>query len=84
MTEHLFCFVLTSGEPIHKVATRGIKLWKEFDTTVFAMPREKRGAWLQERKDYIIKRLNADFQKPWVRTRPPFFRKGLRVRWVRI
>lgn len=58
-----------SGEPIHKVATRGIKLWKEFDQTVFSMPREKRGAWLQERKDYIIKRLNADFQKPWVRNR---------------
>jgi len=53
------------GEPIHKVATRGIKLWKEMDNTVFALPREKRGAWLQERKDYIIKRLNDDFQKPW-------------------
>ena len=23
------------GEPIHKVATRGVKLWKEFDETVF-------------------------------------------------
>lgn len=58
--------MIYSGEPIHKVATRGVKLWKEFDQTVFSMPREKRGAWLQERKDYIIKRLNADFQKPWV------------------
>ena len=39
------------------------------DTTVFAMPKEKRGAWLAEKKDYIIKRLNADFQKPWVSIR---------------
>lgn len=54
------------GEPIHKVATRGVKLWKEFDNTVFAMPREKRGAWLAEKRDYVIKKLNADFQKPWV------------------
>lgn len=53
------------GEPIHKVATRGVKLWKEFDSTVFALPREKRAAWLADRKDYVIKRLNADFQKPW-------------------
>ena len=53
------------GEPIHKVATRGVKLWKEFDNTVFALPREKRGAWLAERKDYVIGRLNKDFQKPW-------------------
>ncbi|KAH9810339.1 hypothetical protein DFH28DRAFT_903061 [Melampsora americana] len=53
------------GEPIHKIATRGIKLWKEFDETVFALPREKRAAWLDSHKDYVISRLNADFQKPW-------------------
>lgn len=53
------------GEPIHKVATRGVKLWKEFDNTVFALPREKRGAWLAERKDEVIRKLNKDFQKPW-------------------
>ncbi|KAA1095716.1 beta subunit of fatty acid synthetase [Puccinia graminis f. sp. tritici] len=53
------------GEPIHKIATRGIKLWKEFDQTVFALPREKRAAWLKTHKEYVIKRLNADFQKPW-------------------
>jgi len=53
------------GEPIHKIATRGVKLWKELDETVFALPKEKRNAWLTEKKDYIIKRLNADFQKPW-------------------
>lgn len=53
------------GEPIHKIANRGIKLWKEFDETVFALPREKRAAWLEAHRDYVIKRLNADFQKPW-------------------
>lgn len=34
------------GEPIHKVATRGVKLWKEFDDTVFKLPKERRVAWL--------------------------------------
>ncbi|KAH8923738.1 hypothetical protein BT69DRAFT_1241845, partial [Atractiella rhizophila] len=53
------------GEPIHKVANRALKLWKEFDTTVFALPKEKRVQWLKEKKDYVIQRLNADFQKPW-------------------
>lgn len=53
------------GEPIHKVATRGVKLWGEFDKTVFALPRDKQAAWLQSHKQYVIDRLNADFQKPW-------------------
>ncbi|KAL1666812.1 acyl transferase domain-containing protein, partial [Schizophyllum commune] len=53
------------GEPIHKVATRAVKLWKEFDDTVFKLPREKREAWLNERKDEIIGKLNRDFSKPW-------------------
>ena len=53
------------GEPIHKIATRGVKLWKEFDNTVFFMPREKWAAWLAERKAEIIGKLNKDFQKPW-------------------
>ncbi|KAJ7227399.1 fatty acid synthase [Mycena pura] len=53
------------GEPIHKVATRGVKLWKEFDDTVFNMPKEKRAAWLLERRDEIIGKLNRDFSKPW-------------------
>ncbi|WAQ87289.1 hypothetical protein PtA15_8A193 [Puccinia triticina] len=53
------------GEPIHKIATRGIKLWKEFDETVFALPRAKRAAWLKTHKEYVVRRLNADFQKPW-------------------
>ncbi|KIJ66907.1 hypothetical protein HYDPIDRAFT_174219 [Hydnomerulius pinastri MD-312] len=53
------------GEPIHKVATRAVKLWKEFDDTVFKMPKEKRAAWLSERKVEIIDKLNKDFSKPW-------------------
>ncbi|KAL7423454.1 hypothetical protein Q5752_001034 [Cryptotrichosporon argae] len=53
------------GEPIHKIATRGVKLWREFDDTVFALPRDKRAAWLESKKDYVIDRLNKDFNKPW-------------------
>jgi len=53
------------GEPIHKVATRGVKLWKEFDDTVFKLPKEKRVPWLAERKAEVIGKLNADFSKPW-------------------
>lgn len=53
------------GEPIHKVATRAVKLWKEFDDTVFKLPKEKRVAWLTERRAEIIGKLNKDFSKPW-------------------
>ncbi|KIO16925.1 hypothetical protein M407DRAFT_12583 [Tulasnella calospora MUT 4182] len=53
------------GEPIHKVATRGVKLWKEFDNTVFNMPKEKRVAWLTQNRDSVIEKLNKDFSKPW-------------------
>ncbi|BGP56496.1 hypothetical protein JCM8202_004608 [Rhodotorula sphaerocarpa] len=53
------------GEPIHKVATRGVKLWAEFDKKVFSLPKEKQVAWLADNKDYVIERLNKDFQKPW-------------------
>ncbi|KAF8843701.1 hypothetical protein BDN67DRAFT_963867 [Paxillus ammoniavirescens] len=53
------------GEPIHKVSTRAVKLWKEFDDTVFKLPKEKRAVWLAERKVEIIDKLNKDFAKPW-------------------
>ncbi|KAI9021639.1 fatty acid synthase [Phycomyces nitens] len=53
------------GEPIHKVATRGVRLWKELDETIFGLPKDKRLPALLAKKDYIIKRLNADFQKVW-------------------
>lgn len=53
------------GEPIHKIANRAVKLWREFDDTVFNLPREKRGAWLEGKKAYVIDKLNKDFNKPW-------------------
>ncbi|KAI0342734.1 fatty acid synthase [Trametopsis cervina] len=53
------------GEPIHKIATRAVKLWKEFDNTVFGLPKEKRAAWLAERRSDVIAKLNKDFSKPW-------------------
>ncbi|KAF7722190.1 3-oxoacyl-[acyl-carrier-protein] synthase [Apophysomyces ossiformis] len=53
------------GEPIHKVATRGVRLWKELDESIFNLPKDKRLPALLAKKDYIIKRLNADFQKVW-------------------
>ena len=53
------------GEPIHKLATRGVLLWKEMDDTIFSLTKEKRIAALKAKKDYIIGRLNADFQKVW-------------------
>ncbi|KAJ6134376.1 Acyl transferase/acyl hydrolase/lysophospholipase [Penicillium sp. IBT 18751x] len=53
------------GEPIHKVATRGVRLWAEFDRTIFQLDRTKRVAYLQKNRDYVIRRLNADSVKVW-------------------
>ncbi|ORX46933.1 hypothetical protein BCR36DRAFT_99854 [Piromyces finnis] len=54
------------GEPIHKIATRGVMFWKELDQTIFSIQDpKKRLAKLLEKKDYIIDRLNKDFQKVW-------------------
>ncbi|RYP69141.1 hypothetical protein DL771_006235 [Monosporascus sp. 5C6A] len=53
------------GQPIHKLATRGVRFWKEMDDTIFSLPRAERTAALQKRKAEIIRRLNADFAKPW-------------------
>ncbi|ORZ36810.1 hypothetical protein BCR44DRAFT_1498577 [Catenaria anguillulae PL171] len=53
------------GEPIHKVATRGMMLWKELDDTVFTLPKDKRIAVLREKKAYIIDRLNKDAHRVW-------------------
>jgi fatty acid synthase subunit alpha len=47
------------GELIHKGAMRGVKLWKEFDDTVFKLSKEKRVAWLMERHGEI-----KDFSEP--------------------
>jgi fatty acid synthase subunit beta len=53
------------GEPIHKVATRGVMLWAELDRDIFSLPREKQKEALLARKEYYIRRLNEDFQKVW-------------------
>lgn len=53
------------GEPIHKLATRGVLLWHELDNTIFNLPKNKRVEALHAKRDYIIKRLNDDFQKVW-------------------
>jgi enoyl reductase-like protein len=52
------------GEPIHKVNIRPLKLWKEYEATVFKLAREERGSWLQEHRVEVIQRLNADYFKP--------------------
>ncbi|KAK6099024.1 fatty acid synthase alpha subunit Lsd1 [Batrachochytrium dendrobatidis] len=53
------------GEPIHKVANRGVLFWKEMDDIIFSLPPKKRLPVLLEKRDYIIKKLNEDFQKQW-------------------
>lgn len=53
------------GEPIHKIATRGVLLWKELDETLFQLPKEKRLAAVLKKKAYLIDRFNADHQKVW-------------------
>ncbi|KAK8199917.1 acyl transferase domain-containing protein [Phyllosticta capitalensis] len=53
------------GEPIHKLATRGVLFWAELDQKIFALDKAKRLPELKRMKDYIIKKLNDDFQKPW-------------------
>ncbi|KAG6839299.1 hypothetical protein C0991_004062 [Blastosporella zonata] len=53
------------GKPIHKVATQDVKLWKEFDDSIFKLPKEKHVPWLKEHHNEIIAKLNKDFFKPW-------------------
>ncbi|KAI1106180.1 fatty acid synthase beta subunit [Jackrogersella minutella] len=55
------------GEPIHKLATRGVIFWAEMDRKIFSLPKEKRSSELKKKdtREYIIRKLNADFQKPW-------------------
>lgn len=53
------------GEPIHKLATRGVRFWAEMDQKIFSLPKEKRVAELKKNRQYIIKKLNDDCQKVW-------------------
>lgn len=53
------------GEPIHKLATRGVKFWAEMDQKIFSLDKKKRVPELKKMREYIIKKLNDDFQKVW-------------------
>ncbi|PWY87433.1 beta subunit of fatty acid synthase [Aspergillus heteromorphus CBS 117.55] len=54
------------GEPIHKIATRGVLFWAEMDRTVFSIAdKTARVAFLQENRQRVIDGLNKDFQKVW-------------------
>lgn len=53
----------------------GLEVWKDFDDQFFQLPKEKMLQKIIEKKQYIINRLNADFQKVYfgktlVRTLP--------------
>lgn len=53
------------GQPIHKIATRGVQLWAELDRTIFSLEKKQQLMELAKKRDYIIGRLNRDFQKVW-------------------
>ncbi|RPA81809.1 fatty acid synthase beta subunit dehydratase [Ascobolus immersus RN42] len=53
------------GEPIHKLATRGVLFWAEMDQKIFSLDKKRRLLELEKNRDYIITRLNKDFQKTW-------------------
>lgn len=56
------------GEPIHKIATRCVVFWKELDDKFFSLPKNKLQDALDDKRDYIIEKLNNDTQKPWFAT----------------
>ncbi|KAF2998032.1 beta subunit of fatty acid synthetase [Neopestalotiopsis sp. 37M] len=64
-TGGIISVVSEMGEPIHVVATRGALFWNEMDKTVFSLDKKKRVPVLNAKKDHIIAKLNADFQRPW-------------------
>jgi fatty acid synthase subunit beta len=53
------------GEPIHKLATRGVLFWHEMDNEIFNLDKAKRVPKLKKMRNYIIDKLNKDFQKVW-------------------
>lgn len=53
------------GQPIHKIATRGVQLWAEMDKKIFSLSKNKQLPEIEKQKGYIIERLNKDFQKVW-------------------
>ena len=54
------------GEAIHKIYNRGMACWRDFDERYFAIEdAKKREATILSDREYIIQRLNSDFQKPY-------------------
>jgi enoyl reductase-like protein len=51
------------GEPIHKIATRGVLVWRDFDRKFFGLPAANQEKAILAQKNYIIEKLNKDFQK---------------------
>ena len=56
------------GQPIHKIATRGVLFWSEMDKMIFSLNGGKRLAALEAHREYIIRKLNADYAKVWFPT----------------
>jgi fatty acid synthase subunit beta len=42
-------------EPIHKLATRGVRFWAEMDEKIFSLDRSKRVPELKKQREYIIR-----------------------------
>ncbi|KAI1746872.1 acyl transferase domain-containing protein [Xylaria castorea] len=53
------------GKPIHVVATRGMRLWAELDTTLFNKSEDAMVEAIRASRSDLITRLNADHQKVW-------------------
>lgn len=54
------------GEPIHLLANRAARLWKELDMRLFSLPRGKaQELYLKDNASYLISRLNSDYCRPW-------------------
>jgi fatty acid synthase subunit beta len=53
------------GEPMHMIATRAARFWAEMDERVFNKTPAKQLQFLRENREYIIQKLNNDFQKVW-------------------
>ncbi|KAI0467782.1 acyl transferase domain-containing protein [Xylaria cf. heliscus] len=53
------------GKPIHVIATRGMRLWAELDTTLFNKSEDAMVEAIHASRSDLIARLNADYQKVW-------------------
>ncbi|KAJ0148346.1 Radical S-adenosyl methionine domain-containing protein 2 [Fusarium oxysporum f. sp. albedinis] len=58
-------------QPIHKIATRAVRLWHELDQTIFCLTPKERVAEITKRRDEIITRLNSDYHRVWFGCRGP-------------